>query len=96
MNSNKLAFIGGSGIYNLDILNEVVEHDIVSSFGEPSSKILEGKIKGNSIFFLSRHGVGHRISPSEINYRANIDALKRLGVTDIISVSAVGSLQEHI
>tara|TARA_B100000427_G_scaffold270714_1_gene237436 strand:+ start:331 stop:1224 length:894 start_codon:yes stop_codon:yes gene_type:complete len=96
MNSNKLAFIGGSGIYNLDILNEVVEHDIVSSFGEPSSKILEGKIKGNSIFFLSRHGVGHRFSPSEINYRANIECLKQLGVTDIISLSAVGSLKEDL
>ena len=96
MNSNKLAFIGGSGIYNLDILNEVVEHDIVSSFGEPSSKILEGKIKGNSIFFLSRHGVGHRFSPSEINYRANIECLKQLGVTDIISLSAVGSLKDSL
>tara|TARA_B100000579_G_scaffold428088_1_gene437702 strand:- start:251 stop:1144 length:894 start_codon:yes stop_codon:yes gene_type:complete len=96
MNSNKLAFIGGSGIYNLDILNEVVEHDIVSSFGQPSSKILEGKIKGNSIFFLSRHGVGHRFSPSEINYRANIECLKQLGVTDIISLSAVGSLKEDL
>ena len=96
MNSNKLAFIGGSGIYNLDILNEVIEHDIVSSFGEPSSKILEGKINGNSIFFLSRHGKGHRLSPSEINYRANIDCLKQLGVTDIISLSAVGSLKENL
>ena len=96
MNSNKLAFIGGSGIYNLDILNQVVEHDIVSSFGQPSSKILEGKINGNSIFFLSRHGVGHRLAPSEINYRANIECLKQLGVTDIISLSAVGSLKEDL
>ena len=96
MNSNKLAFIGGSGIYKLDILNEVVEHDIVSSFGKPSSKILEGKVNGNSIFFLSRHGVGHRLSPSEINYRANIEALKQLGVSDIISLSAVGSLREDL
>ena len=82
MNSNKLAFIGGSGIYKLDILNEVIEHDIVSSFGKPSSKILEGKVNGNSIFFLSRHGVGHRLSPSEINYRANIECLKQLGITE--------------
>ena len=96
MNSNKLAFIGGSGIYNLDILSEVVEHDIISSFGKPSSKILEGKVNGNSIFFLSRHGVGHRLSPSEINYRANIECLKQLGVTDIISLSAVGSLREDL
>ena len=96
MTSKKLAFIGGSGIYNLDILNEVVEHDIISSFGQPSSKILEGKIGENSILFLSRHGVGHRLSPSEINYRANIESLKQLGVTDIISLSAVGSLKEDL
>tara|TARA_Y100000590_G_scaffold263158_1_gene295295 strand:+ start:890 stop:1777 length:888 start_codon:yes stop_codon:yes gene_type:complete len=96
MNSNKLAFIGGSGIYNLDILTEVVEHNIVSSFGQPSSKILEGKIGENSLFFLSRHGVGHRLAPSEINYRANIECLKQLGVTDIISLSAVGSLKEDL
>ena len=96
MISNKLAFIGGSGIYNLDILSEVIEHDLVSSFGQPSSKILEGQINGNSIFFLSRHGIGHRLAPSEINYRANIDCLKQLGVTDIISLSAVGSLKENL
>ena len=96
MTSNKLAFIGGSGIYNLDILDTVIEHDILSSFGHPSTKILEGKIYGNSIFFLSRHGFGHCLSPSEINYRANIDCLKQLGVTDIISLSAVGSLKENL
>jgi len=96
MTSNKLAFIGGSGIYKLDILSEVIEHDLISSFGQPSSKILEGQINGNSIFFLSRHGVGHRFAPSEINYRANIDCLKQLGVTDIISLSAVGSLKEDL
>jgi len=96
MTSNKLAFIGGSGIYKLDILSEVIEHDLMSSFGQPSSKILEGQINGNSIFFLSRHGVGHRLAPSEINYRANIDCLKQLGVTDIISLSAVGSLKEDL
>ena len=93
MNSNKLAFIGGSGIYKLDILNEIIEHDLISSFGKPSSKILEGKINGNSIFFISRHGKDHRLAPSEINYRANIECLKQLGITDIISLSAVGSLK---
>ena len=96
MTPNKLAFIGGSGIYNLDILNNVIECDLTSSFGQPSSKILEGQINGNSIFFLTRHGVSHRLSPSEINYRANIDCLKQLGVTDIISLSAVGSLKENL
>ena len=96
MQNNKLAFIGGSGIYNLDILKDIVEHDIISSFGKPSSKIIEGKINGNSIYFLSRHGVGHSISPSEINYRANIECLKQLEVTDIISLSAVGSLKNDL
>ena len=96
MSDNKLAFIGGSGIYKLDIFSEIVEHDVISVFGEPSSKIIEGKINGNSIYFLSRHGVGHRLSPSEINYQSNIDCLKKLGITDIISLSAVGSLKEHL
>jgi len=96
MSKNKLAFIGGSGIYNLDILKEIVEHDLVSPFGKPSSKIIEGKINGNSIYFLSRHGAGHRLSPSEINYRANIECLKQLEVTDIISLSAVGSLKNNL
>ena len=96
MQKNKLAFIGGSGIYNLNILKEVVEHDIASTFGKPSSKIIEGKINGNSIYFLSRHGIGHILSPSEINYRANIECLKQLEVTDIISLSAVGSLKNNL
>ena len=96
MQKNKLAFIGGSGIYNLDILKDIVEHDIISSYGNPSSKIIEGKINGNSIFFLSRHGIDHQISPSEINYRANIECLKQLEVTDIISLSAVGSLKNDL
>ena len=96
MSKNKLAFIGGSGIYKLDILSETIEHDINSAFGEPSNKIIEGKINGNSVYFLSRHGVGHRLAPSEINYRANIDCLKQLDVTDIVSLSAVGSLKEDL
>ena len=96
MLKNKLAFIGGSGIYNLDILQDVKEHDIDSAFGKPSSKIIEGKINNDSIYFLSRHGLGHRLSPSEINYRANIDCLKQLEVTDIVSLSAVGSLRDEL
>ena len=96
MLKNKLAFIGGSGIYNLDILQDVKEHDIDSTFGKPSSKIIEGKINNDSIYFLSRHGLGHRLSPSEINYRANIDCLKQLEITDIISLSAVGSLRDDL
>ena len=96
MSKNKLAFIGGSGIYNLDILTDVKEHDLKSAFGKPSSKIIEGKINENLIYFLSRHGLGHRLSPSEINYRANIDCFKQLEVTDIISLSAVGSLRNEL
>ena len=96
MLKNKLAFIGGSGIYNLDILQDVREHDLDSAFGKPSSKIIEGKINNNSIYFLSRHGLGHRLSPSGINYRANIDCLKQLEVTDIVSLSAVGSLRDDL
>ena len=96
MLKNKLAFIGGSGIYKLDILQDVKEHDIDSAFGKPSSKIIEGKINNDSIYFLSRHGLGHRLSPSEINYRANIDCLKQLEVTDIVSLSAVGSLRDDL
>ena len=96
MSKNKLAFIGGSGLYHIDVLKDLVEHDLESTFGKPSSKIIEGRINDNSIYFLSRHGVGHRLSPSEINYRANIDCLKQLEVTDIISLSAVGSLKDNL
>ena len=96
MSKNKLAFIGGSGLYHIDVLKDLVEHDLESTFGKPSSKIIECRINDNSIYFLSRHGVGHRLSPSEINYRANIDCLKQLEVTDIISLSAVGSLKDNL
>ena len=93
---NCLGFIGGSGLYNLDFLKNVKYHKINSSFGNPSDQIIEGEIAGNKIFFLSRHGKGHKLSPSSINYRANIDCLKQCGVTDIISLSAVGSLNETL
>ena len=94
--NNRLAFIGGSGLYDLDFLNNVKYLDISSSMGEPSEKIIEGSLGDNKIFFLPRHGKEHRLSPSEINYRANIDSLKKCGVTDIISLSAVGSLKESL
>jgi len=93
---NCLGFIGGSGLYNLDFLKNVKYHKINSSFGKPSDQIIEGEIAGNKIFFLPRHGKGHKLSPSSINYRANIDCLKQCGVTDIISLSAVGSLNETL
>ena len=94
--SNILGFIGGSGLYDLGFLDNVKYHDINSSFGNPSDKIIEGSINDNIIFFLPRHGKKHQLSPSSINYRANIDCLKQCGVTDLISLSAVGSLKESL
>ena len=91
-----LGIIGGSGVYNIEGLENTRWVKAESSFGEASDEVLIGELDGQSIAFLPRHGRGHRIPPSEINFRANIDALKRLGVTDIISVSAVGSLREHL
>ncbi len=90
-----LAIIGGSGVYDIDGLENKRWVKAESSFGAPSDEVLIGELNGQSIAFLPRHGRGHKIPPSEINFRANIDALKRLGVTDIVSVSAVGSLREH-
>ena len=94
--SNVLGFIGGSGLYNLNFLDNIKYHNLTSSFGLPSDKIIEGSINGNIIFFLPRHGNGHKLSPSSINYRANIDCFKQCGVTDLISLSAVGSLKEDL
>ena len=94
--NNRLAFIGGSGLYDLNFLKNIKYLDISSSMGEPSEKIIEGSLGDNKIFFLPRHGKEHRLSPSAINYRANIDSLKKCGVTDIISLSAVGSLKESL
>ena len=94
--TDKLGFIGGSGIYNLEFLTNVKEHKLSSSFGNSSGSIIEGKINNDDVFFLSRHGKGHTLSPSSINYRANIDCLKQCGVTDLISLSAVGSLKENL
>ena len=94
--NNCLGFIGGSGLYDLNFLKDVKYHELTSSFGAPSDRIIEGSIDGNKIFFLSRHGKEHKLSPSSINYRANIDCLKQCGVTDLISLSAVGSLKEDL
>lgn len=90
-----LAVIGGSGIYNIDGVNKVQEIEIETPYGMPSGKVLELEVGGNSFYFIPRHGVGHSIAPSEINYRANIYALKSLGVKTVVSVSAVGSLKEE-
>ncbi len=93
---NLIGIIGGSGIYDIDGLEDRQWVKVPSAFGEPSDDILTGTLFGQPMAFLPRHGRGHRIPPSEVNYRANIDALKRLGVTDIISLSAVGSLKESL
>ncbi|BCP54664.1 S-methyl-5'-thioadenosine phosphorylase [Kaistia sp. 32K] len=91
-----LGIIGGSGLYDLPGLEGAEWRTIESPWGEPSDQLRFGRIGATEIVFLPRHGRGHRLSPSGINYRANIDALKRAGVTDLVSVSAVGSLkQEH-
>ena len=91
---SKIAIIGGSGVYNLDAVKLVAEHKIETPFGMPSGNILELEVNGSHFYFVPRHGVGRTISPSEINYRANIYALKTLGVTNIVSVSAVGSVKD--
>ena len=91
-----LAVIGGSGVYDIDGLTNTRWVKVDSPFGTPSDELLMGELDGQPLVFLPRHGRGHRIPPSEINFRANIDALKRVGVTQVISVSAVGSLKEHL
>ncbi|ODA66963.1 S-methyl-5'-thioadenosine phosphorylase [Methyloligella halotolerans] len=91
-----LGIIGGSGIYDLPGLENVREERIESPWGEPSGVLRIGEIAGLPIVFLSRHDKGHRLSPSDINYRANIDVLKRAGVTDLISLSACGSYKEEL
>ncbi|MCD6220159.1 MTAP family purine nucleoside phosphorylase, partial [Candidatus Calescamantes bacterium] len=92
----KVGVIGGTGLYSLEGLKVKEEKKIVTPFGEPSDSFILGEMEGIEVVFLSRHGRGHRILPSEINYRANIYAFKVLGVERIISVSAVGSLKEDI
>jgi|TARA_S200000501_G_scaffold147581_1_gene139255 5'-methylthioadenosine phosphorylase len=92
----KIAVIGGSGLYDINNPSEAEELNIVTPWGETSDSILKTEEEGHDIYFLSRHGRGHLIAPSEINFRANIYALKFLGVDWIISVSAVGSLKENI
>ncbi|HEV2703588.1 MAG TPA: S-methyl-5'-thioadenosine phosphorylase [Steroidobacteraceae bacterium] len=91
-----LGVIGGSGVYDIDGLTNTRWQRVESPFGEPSDELLFGELSGQQLVFLPRHGRGHRLPPTEINFRANIDALKRAGVTDVVSVSAVGSLREHL
>src|SRR4051812_7691141 len=88
--------IGGSGLYELEGLTQVREVKISTPFGEPSDNYVVGELQGTSMVFLPRHGRGHRFTPTELNYRANIHGMKQLGVTHLISVSAVGSMKEDI
>ena len=94
--TNKLAIIGGSGLYDVEEFKDREFLDIKSSWGNTSDKILKTTFNEKEVYFLPRHGRGHYISPSKINFRANIDALKQVGVTDIVSISAVGSLKEDL
>ncbi|GAK34580.1 S-methyl-5'-thioadenosine phosphorylase [Iodidimonas nitroreducens] len=91
-----LGIIGGSGLYDMPGLEDVRHVGVESPFGAPSDLIIRGRLGSVELAFLPRHGLGHRLSPDGINYRANIDCLKRLGVTDILSLSACGSLREDL
>lgn len=91
-----LGIIGGSGIYDLPGIEDVREERVRTPWGEPSDALRRGRVGATEVVFLPRHGRGHRIPPSEINYRANIDALKRAGVTDLVSFSACGSYKEEL
>jgi 5'-methylthioadenosine phosphorylase len=96
MKKRKIGIIGGSGLYKMEGFEKTKWKKIKTSWGEPSDEILLAKIAKEEICFIPRHGRGHKINPSNINFRANIDAMKQLGITDIISVSAVGSLKENL
>jgi len=91
-----IGVLGGSGVYDIDGLTNTRWEKIESPFGDPSDELLFGELDGAQLVFLPRHGRGHKHSPTTVNYRANIDALKRAGVTDIVSVSAVGSFREEL
>ncbi len=91
-----IGIIGGSGLYQIEGLEHPTWTRVVTPFGDPSDEILRGELGGVPVAFLPRHARGHRVSPTEINFRANIHALKQLGVRDVISLSAVGSLEERL
>lgn len=92
----KIGIIGGSGLYDIEGIKNIRRITVETPFGRPSDKYIAGELDGRQVVFLPRHGVGHRISPSEINYRANIYGMKKLGVERIISLSACGSLKEEL
>ncbi len=92
----KIGIIGGSGLYNIEGIKKIKRTTLSTPFGKPSDKFITGEFAGRQVVFLPRHGIGHRISPSEINYRANIYGMKKFGVERIISLSACGSLKEKL
>ena len=91
-----IGVIGGSGLYDLGVLEDAQVVPVASAFGSPSSSVHMGRIGPVRLSFIARHGEGHRLSPSQVNYRANIDVLKRCGVTDVLAISAIGSLREEL
>ena len=91
-----LGIIGSSGLYNIDSIENGQWVPIESAFGKPSDDVLIGEVEGQQILFMPRQGREHNISPSKINYRANIDVMKRAGVTDLVSISACGSFRNHM
>ena len=92
----RLAVVGGSGVYKMDGLTDVEEQRVTTPFGDPSDVITVGSLEGERVAFLARHGRGHRFLPTEVNYRANIFALKSLDIERVVSISACGSLREHL
>jgi 5'-methylthioadenosine phosphorylase len=92
----KIGIIGGSGLYNIEEIKKIKRIALDTPFGKPSDKYINGELEGRQVVFLPRHGIGHRIGPSEINYRANIYGMKKLGVERIVSLSACGSLKEEL
>jgi 5'-methylthioadenosine phosphorylase len=91
-----IGVIGGSGLYEGAELDDTQQISVASAFGEPSGPVTTGSLEGVRVTFIARHGEGHRLAPGQVNYRANIDVLKRCGVTDVLAISAVGSLKEEI
>lgn len=91
-----IGIIGGSGLYHMDALRDAHEHDLETPYGKPSDRVVTGTVHGVPVAFLARHGRGHRLTPSELPYRANIHALRQLGVRYLVSFSAVGSLREEM